>query len=268
MGLNDGYACSPGLGVGYRISHASGDEGTHVHNLDNIELRKQYTAAGFGGRVGWGDCPAVLVIDMAKAWTDPTEMLGADLGSVVRAIGELLDVARSSGLPIFFTTMAYDPELVEVGSVVRRKTPHAELMIRGSERVQLLPELGRRPHEPLIEKPRASAFFGTNLLSMLISEKIDTTIIMGCSTSGCIRATCESAFNNNLHVIVPADAVGDRSISAHEASLFDIDARLGDVMPIAEVTAHLRGLTPLPGAVRGLYPALKNGPTAASKQGV
>jgi maleamate amidohydrolase len=74
---------------------------------------------------------------------------------------------------------------------------------------------------------------------MLLGYRVDTTIVVGCSTSGCIRATCESAFNYNFHVIVPEEAVGDRSSSAHDASLFDIDARFGDVMPLREVATHL-----------------------------
>jgi maleamate amidohydrolase len=217
------------------------DTRSQFHSLSNQGLRDQYRAAGFAGRVGWGRRPAVLVIDMAGAWTTPGEQLGSDLGGVVEQITRLLGAARQRGdIPIFFTTMAYDPDLKGIGTVVRRKTPHTELMVRGSDRVKLISELGRRPNEALIEKPRASAFFGTNLLSMLISEQVDTTIIVGCSTSGCIRATAESAFNNNFHAIIPAEAVGDRSWSAHEAALFDIDARLGDVMPVDEVLAHLQ----------------------------
>jgi maleamate amidohydrolase len=216
---------------------------SQYHSLSNPELREQYLAAGFAGRVGWGQRPALLVIDMAGAWTTPSEQIGSDLSQVVAQIKRVLDVARErTAVPIFFTTMAYDAGLKEIGNVVRRKTPHTEFMIRGSDRVQLIPDLQRRVDEPLIEKPRASAFFSTNLLSMLISEGVDTTVIVGCSTSGCIRATAESAFNHNFHVIVPKEAVGDRSWSAHEAALFDIDARLGDVMPVDEVLAHLREL--------------------------
>jgi maleamate amidohydrolase len=216
---------------------------SQYHSLSNPELREQYLAAGFAGRVGWGQRPALLVIDMAGAWTNPSEQIGSDLSQVVAQIKRILDVARErTAVPIFFTTMAYDAGLMEIGNVVRRKTPHTEFMVRGSDRVQLIPDLQRRIDEPLIEKPRASAFFSTNLLSMLISEGVDTTVIVGCSTSGCIRATAESAFNHNFHAIVPKEAVGDRSWSAHEAALFDIDARLGDVMPVDEVLAHLREL--------------------------
>jgi nicotinamidase-related amidase len=217
------------------------DSGTH--SLDNAALREQYLAAGFAGRVGFGERPALLVIDMAHAWTRAAETLGAELGDVVGNIIELLRAFRAADLPVFFTTMAYDPELAEVPEVVLRKTPHAREMIRGSERVQLAPELERRPDEPLIEKPRASAFFATGLLSMLVGRGVDTTVVVGASTSGCIRATCESALDHGFHAIVPAEAVGDRSATAHTAALFDIDARLADVMPLAEVLDHVGAAT-------------------------
>jgi nicotinamidase-related amidase len=208
------------------------------HGLSNLALRRQYEAAGFGGRVGWGARPALLVIDMAGAWTNPGERLGSDLSGVMRSILTLLPIARRQGVPIFFTTMAYGSS-VEAGEVVCRKLPHTVEMLRGSARVQLAPELDRQPHEPLIEKPRASAFFGTNLLSLLIDARADTLVVTGCSTSGCIRGTCESAHNYNFHTIVPAEAVGDRSASAHQANLFDIDMRYADVVPLQEVQDHL-----------------------------
>jgi maleamate amidohydrolase len=196
-------------------------------------IRDQYQRAGFAGRVGWGERPALLVIDMAKAWVDPSERLGSDLSGVLSSIQRLLAIFRYRQLPIYFTTMAYGSP-AEIGSVVSRKLAHLDTMLRGSERVALAPELGRLPHEPLIEKPRASAFYGTHLLDMLISERVDTLVVVGCSTSGCIRGTCESGFNYNFHVIVPREAVGDRNALAHEANLFDIDARYADVVPLTE----------------------------------
>lgn len=215
---------------------------TYPHSLGNPELGAFYEAAGFAGRVGWGERPALLVIDMAGAWTDPGEQIGTDLSAVEDATVRLLDVARRKGLPVVFTTMSWDPSLAEIGEVVRRKTPHSEKMLHGSDRVALRPALERRPEEPLVVKPRASAFFGTNVEAMLTSAKADTTIVVGCSTSGCIRATAESAFNRGYHVIVPAEAVGDRSPSAHAANLFDIDARYGDVEPLDAVLEHLEAL--------------------------
>ncbi|WP_101844462.1 isochorismatase family protein [Zhihengliuella sp. ISTPL4] len=213
-----------------------------THTLDNAELRNFYEKAGFRGRVGWGERPALLVIDMAGAWTSPEEMLGSDLSAVEDHIVELLGAARRAGLPIIFTTMAWDPSLSEIGEVIRRKTTHSVRMLHGSTNVELRPRMERRPEEPLVVKPRASAFYGTNVDGMLISAKADTVIVVGCSTSGCIRATAESAFNRGFHVIVPAEAVGDRSQTAHQGNLFDIDARYGDVEPVADVLETLRAL--------------------------
>ncbi|WP_433444412.1 isochorismatase family protein [Nonomuraea sp. CA-141351] len=215
------------------------------HRMDNRELLDQYLAAGFAGRVGWGERPALLVIDMAGAWTRPEEMIGSDLGGVLENIGLLLDVVRKTDdIPVVFTTMAYDATFSDLPLVTRLKTPHSEQMIRGSDRVQLVPQLRRLPHEAFIEKPRASAFFNTNLLSILVAQRVDTVIVVGCSTSGCIRSTCESALDYGFRAIVPAEAVGDRSASAHEANLFDINARYADVLPIQEVIGHLGGRGP------------------------
>jgi len=211
-----------------------------THTLDNAELRRFYEEAGFRGRVGWGERPALLVIDMAGAWTSPDEMLGSDLSSVEDHIVGLLAEARRAGVPVIFTTMAWDPSLAEIGEVVRRKTTHSVHMLHGTDKVELRARMERRQEEPLVVKPRASAFYGTNVDGMLISSKVDTVIVVGCSTSGCIRATAESAFNRGFHVIVPAEAVGDRSQTAHEGNLFDIDARYGDVEPVDRVLATLR----------------------------
>jgi nicotinamidase-related amidase len=125
-----------------------------THEWGDAAMRRQYELAGFGGRVGWGERPALLVIDMATAWVDPDQQLGSDLSGVMSSIRQLLAIAREGGVPIFFTTMAYG-SAAEVGSVVSRKLVHLELMLRGSKRVELAPELERRPSEPLIEKPRA-----------------------------------------------------------------------------------------------------------------
>jgi nicotinamidase-related amidase len=215
------------------------------HSLDNPQLRQQYLDAGFLGRVGWGERPAILVIDIAGVWTRPDEPIGSDLSGVIDSIKKLLAVARErDDIPIIFTTMAYDEDLSDLTDVTRLKTPHSVRMIRGTERVELLPEIERRPGEALIEKPRASAFFNTNLLSLLVSHGVDTVIVVGCSTSGCIRATCESALDYGFRAIVPREAVGDRSMSAHITNLFDIDARYADVTPLADVIAHL---SPAPG---------------------
>lgn len=144
-----------------------------IHELSNERLRRQYADAGFSGRVGFGERPAVLVIDIARAWLDPTSPIGSStLDGVLKSIVTLLAVARQASIPIFFTTMAYDEKISEVGQNVKVKTPHLSWLVRGSEWVQLSPELQRHPHEPFIEKQRASAFFGTTFLSQLVARQL------------------------------------------------------------------------------------------------
>ncbi len=214
---------------------------TARHGLENSELHDFYDKRGFSGRVGCGERPAVVVIDLARAWTVPypASPLGSDLSGVIDQTNRILEVARAIPIPIFFTTMEFDPDGSDIGSVVARKTPHLWTLARGSEWTALDPRLNRLPGEVLIPKQRASAFFGTSLLSQLIAHNVDTLIVTGCSTSGCVRATAQTGFDNNFHVVVPREAVGDRSPSAHEANLFDIDARMGDVLATDDVLAYL-----------------------------
>lgn len=208
------------------------------HSLDNEALLQYYDERGWCGRIGFGERPALLVVDLAKAWLKGAK-IGSDLTGVVDAVRTLLVPARAAGIPVFFSTMAFEPDLSDAGGIIDRKLRHFDDLIRGTDDVELLPELERRPGEVFFVKQRPSCFFGTNLLSQLIGRSVDTLIVTGCSTSGCIRATCESAIDNNLRVVVPKEAVGDRCKSAHEANLFDINARYADVLPLGEVKAYL-----------------------------
>lgn len=211
------------------------------HSLDNAELLKYYQDRGWCGRIGFGERPALLVVDLARAWMRGRKV-GSDLSGVVDAVKTLLVSARAAEIPIFFSTMAFEPDLSDAGKIISSKLRHFDEFIKGSEEVELLPEFERRPNEIFFIKQRPTCFYGTNLLSQLIAESVDTLIVTGCSTSGCIRATCESSIDNNLRTIVPKEAVGDRCKSAHEANLFDINARYADVIPIAEVKGYLDGL--------------------------
>ncbi len=205
-------------------------------------VREFYVSRGFGGRVGFGKRPAVVVIDMAKSWLDETSPLGSRrLENVMAATVDVLAAARENGHPVFFTTMSYSD--FDVAGALGRKLTHASAgrsLSEGSGLSELDPRLERRASEPLIIKPRASAFWGTAFDAHLVSLSVDTLIITGCSTSGCVRATAESAHNLNLHPIVVEEAVGDRSPEAHLANLTDIDLRYGDVTAISDVIFYLK----------------------------
>jgi nicotinamidase-related amidase len=201
------------------------------------ELRRK----GFAAAVGFGRRPAIVVVDMMRAFTDPASALGADLEAEVAATRGLLDAARAVGVPIVFTTTEYGSDLSDAGLFVR-KVPSLRHLVEGSAAVELDPRLGRRDGEAVVIKKFASAFFATDLASRLRRLGIDTVLIAGCTTSGCIRATAVDALQNGFHAIVPRQCVGDRSTAAHAANLFDIHAKYGDVVELDDALGWLDGL--------------------------
>ena len=202
------------------------------------ELRKRYLARGWAGRVGFGHRPALIVIDLARFWTEPKMQIGSDLDSVILATCDVLAATRAAQIPIFFTTFAFDP--ADPPSPQNKKL-RLKLNPADEPLFELDPRLAHRPTEKLIRKRYASSFKGTNLHEMLASLAVDTLIVTGVSTSHCVYATCRDA-TDSFHVIVPREAVGERCELFHEASLLDIDIDLGDVMPVADVVSHLKGI--------------------------
>jgi maleamate amidohydrolase len=201
-----------------------------------------YIKKGFAARVGFGRRPALLVIDMIRAFTDLRSPLASSLDSQMDAIQQLLGVARDRDIPIIFSTVAYDSELQEAGIWIR-KIPSNSWLVEGSEWVQLDQRLGRRPREMVLVKKYASCFFGTDLAARLVTRQVDTLIIAGCTTSGCVRASAVDACSFGLHTIVVQEAVGDRAELPHIANLFDIDAKYGDVVGLDEALSYVRALS-------------------------
>jgi len=203
------------------------------------DLRERYRKKGWGGPVGFGRRPALIVIDLALAWTDPEEPgIGSDVDAVVTATCRLLDAARAAHIPVVFTTWAYD--------AAEPPSPHdakSALKIGAgfAQRLELDPRLGRRSSEKLLPKRYASAFKGTHLHEMLTALGVDTLIVTGVSTSHCVYATCRDA-TDSFRVIVPREAVGERCEIMHEVNLLDIELDLGDVLPADEVVDYLRAL--------------------------
>jgi nicotinamidase-related amidase len=197
-----------------------------------------YRAKGLGDLVGFGERPAIAVVDFINAFTDPASPLGSTLDAEVAATRRVLDAARRRGVPVVFTTVAYDPALREAGVFVR-KLPALKVLVRGSDAVRVDARLGMQPDEFLIVKHYASAFFGTSLASFLTAQGVDTLIVTGCTTSGCVRATVVDALQHGFRAIVPRQCVGDRLALAHEANLFDMHAKYGDVVDVQEVLDYL-----------------------------
>jgi maleamate amidohydrolase len=195
---------------------------------------------GIGGRSGFGQRPAIVVVDLSTAFTDPSSPLGADLDDVVGGVNRLLAAARAKGdVPIVFTTVEYGERERVSARAMLRKFPAALVVEPGSPWTAIDPRLEQREQEPLVTKVFPSAFFGTTLGTYLTAQGCDTVIVTGASTSGCVRATAVDAVSHGFQVIVPRDAVGDRLPSAHEANLRDIDMKYGDVLTVAEVVKLL-----------------------------
>jgi nicotinamidase-related amidase len=190
-------------------------------------------AGGFGGGAGFGSRPAVLVVDLLKGFTNPESPLGANLDVVVESTRRLLDCARGARVPVIFTTVVYDEANERAAAVFLRKVPALGVLRPGSRWIEVDGRLGRRDDEPVLAKAFASAFFGTPLSSMLAG--FDTLVVCGASTSGCVRATVVDAVQHGLAPVVPRECVGDRWPAAHEANLFDIEAKYGDVVSLSEV---------------------------------
>jgi maleamate amidohydrolase len=197
------------------------------------------TIAGFHGRAGFGTRPALIVVDVNVGFTDPDSPLVCDLDEVVTAIVRLLSEARSAGIPVVYTTVSYSEPDRRTAAAFIEKIPALLTLEAGSRWVEIDARIAPLPDEPVLNKLFASAFFGTTLAAFLAAEGCDSLIVTGASTSGCIRATVVDAIQHGYRVVVPRDAVGDRNPAAHEANLYDIDAKYGDVVSVQEVTAHL-----------------------------
>jgi nicotinamidase-related amidase len=198
------------------------------------ELRHE----GFHGRAGFGQRPALIVIDVNVGFTDPASPLVCDLEDVVAAIARLLDESRRAGAPVVYTTVSYSEGDKRTAAAFIDKVPALLTLEAGSRWVEIDPRIAPAEDEPVLNKLFASAFFGTALASFLAASGCDTLIVTGASTSGCVRATAVDALQHGYRTIVPREAVGDRNPDAHEASLYDIDTKYGDVVSRDAVISH------------------------------
>ncbi len=195
--------------------------------------------AGFGERQGAGKRPALLVIDMSLGFTSPDSPLHCDLEEAVAAIASLLEATRAKRLPVVFTTVSYGEGDTVVAKAFIEKVPILLTLAEGSPFTEIDPRLQPRPDEPVLNKLFASAFFGTPLQSLLAAHGCDSVIVTGASTSGCVRATAVDVLQNGYRLTIPREAVGDRNPAAHEQALYDIDAKYGDVVSLADALAQV-----------------------------
>jgi nicotinamidase-related amidase len=195
---------------------------------------------GFGIRIGFGERPALVVIDMIKGFTDPAMPLGAPLEDQIEAQKPLIDAAHARNIPVIFSTVIYEEAEAKDAGIWGLKMKGSTTLAAGSEAVRVDPRLPMAGSDVLLVKKYASCFFGTDLVPRLNSRRIDTLIITGCTTSGCVRATAVDAVQNGFRPMVVREAVGDRSASAHEQSLFDLNAKYADVVSLDETLQYLK----------------------------
>jgi maleamate amidohydrolase len=209
--------------------------------VSDEEARRVYAAARLGQAVTMGERPAVLVVDFSCGFTDPGCALGSDLSAEVEGTRRLLDAARAMGLPVIFTTIGYEPSLKDGGLWLQKVPALGDLQV-GGRWVEIDPRLEPREDETIVLKKGASAFFGTNLAAILVSQGIDSVVLCGATTSGCIRATAIDLLQHGFPALVPRECVGDRAQAPHEANLFDIQAKYADVVSLDQALAYLESV--------------------------
>lgn len=193
----------------------------------------------WGRRLGFGKAPLLLVVDLARAFTEPPRPLAADATDIIAASNQLIAAARDAGLPILFTTVGYErDDLGDAGLWAKKIGGQADLRL-GSDGVEIDPRMDRAPEDSVLVKKYASCFFGTDLSSRLNAAGIDTVVICGLTTSGCIRATAVDAIQHGFRPIVVREAVGDRWPAAHDQALYDLDAKYADVVGLDEALIGL-----------------------------
>ncbi len=194
-------------------------------------------------RLGFGKKSAIIVIDLLQGYTTEGSALYAPgVVDCVKEMPDFLDLAREKGVPIIHTRVLYTTPNYEDGGIWIKKAPVLKDLVEGNPYAEFCPEVVPKPGEPIIVKQYASAFFGTSLIATLNGLGVDTLIITGCTTSGCIRATAVDTVQHGLRPICVRECIGDRHEGPHEANLFDINAKYGDVISKQEAIEYLNGL--------------------------
>jgi maleamate amidohydrolase len=197
-----------------------------------------YARQGFGAQSGFGDRPALLVVDFINGFTDPDQFGGGNITEAVANTKALLARARGSGLPVAFTRIVYADDGSDSG-IFCLKVPGLRSLTDGAPESQVISDLAPADGEVVLSKTQPSAFFGTGLADWLVARQVDTVLVTGCTTSGCVRASVVDSMSHNFRTIVVTDCVGDRAAAPHEANLFDMAQKYADLMTSQEVMGRL-----------------------------
>lgn len=205
-------------------------------------LDENYARAGYHSRQQWGRKPALILIDFAQAYYEPSSPLYGAEGcqTALDAAAELLDAARQGGIPVVFTEVKYTKGGAD-GGIFFKKAPPLKVFEQGNPLSELAGDLDPQEGELLITKQYPSAFFGTSLAANLTALGVDTVLLTGVTTSGCVRASCVDAMSNGFITLVVEEAVGDRADGPHKANLYDMSAKYADVISLEEAKSYVKG---------------------------
>jgi len=197
-----------------------------------------YRQQNFGNRIGFGRKPALVIVDFTVGFNDPALFGGGNIDPAVQRTVRLLEFFRTARLPVAYTRVVYADDGSDAG-VFALKAPRLKMLTEAHPAGQIVPELAPRAGELVVRKTQASGFFGTGLAPWLVQNGVDTVVVAGCTTSGCVRATVVDAVSHNFRPVVARDCVGDRASGPHEANLFDMAQKYADVMDRDEIIGEL-----------------------------
>jgi maleamate amidohydrolase len=197
-----------------------------------------YAKQGFGNKSGFGVAPALLVVDFVNGFNDPDLFGGGNIPEAIEQTKKLLAFFRAKKLPVCFTRVVYADDGSDAG-VFCLKAPKLKILTEASRASQVVDELKPVEGEYVLRKTQPSAFFGTDLAPWLIRQRVDTVIVTGATTSGCVRASVVDSMSYNFRTIVASDGVGDRALGPHEANLFDMGQKYADLHKVEEIIAAL-----------------------------
>jgi maleamate amidohydrolase len=200
-----------------------------------------YKKQNIGNRSGFGSVPALLVVDFVNGFNDPALFGGGNIAQAIERTKTLLAAARNAIIPVAFTRIVYADDGSDA-SVFSLKIPGLLALTETAPAGQIVDALAPSAGEYIVRKTQPSAFFGTGLVGWLTQKRIDTVVVTGCTTSGCVRASVIDAVSYNFRTVVVSDCVGDRAIAPHDANLFDMGQKYADLMTGDEVAAQLQSL--------------------------
>ncbi len=206
--------------------------------MSEIEI---YRKQGIGHASGFGRRPALLIVDFVNAFNDPEQFGGGNIDDAIQRTRALLAGARDAALPIAFTRVVYAEDGSDAG-IFCLKVPTLKTLIESAAASQVVPELEPRPGEYVVRKRQPSAFFATELAGWLVMQGVDTVLVAGCTTSGCVRASVLDSMSYNFRTSVVSDCVGDRALGPHRANLFDMEQKYADLMSADQVLSAIARL--------------------------